>query len=86
MGSATGPLEKNMTINAEWPGYILDILVSEGQEVEEDQQLMLLEGTDEARTQFYVHAPEAGKILKILAGDGDYVQEDDELFEMAEAD
>ncbi|MDR2561113.1 MAG: acetyl-CoA carboxylase biotin carboxyl carrier protein subunit [Holophagales bacterium] len=75
-----------MTINAEWPGYILDIFVSEGEEVEEDQQLMLLEGTDEGRTQFYVHAPEAGKILKILAEDGDYVQEDDELFEMVEAD
>ena len=75
-----------MTINAEWPGYILDIFVSEGEEVEEDQQLMLLEGTDEARTQFYVHAPEAGKILKILAEDGGFVQEDDELFEMIEAD
>jgi biotin carboxyl carrier protein len=50
---------------------------------------MLLEGTDEARTQFFIHAPEAGKIVKVLAVDGEYVQEDDELFEfveMAEAD
>ncbi|MCL1893139.1 MAG: acetyl-CoA carboxylase biotin carboxyl carrier protein subunit [Holophagaceae bacterium] len=75
-----------MIISAEWPGYILDVFVSEGQEVDEDEQLMLLEGTDDARTQFFVHAPEAGKIARLLVSDGDFVQEDDELFELMEGD
>lgn len=75
-----------MIITSEWPGYILDIFVSEGQEVDEDEQLILLEGTDDARTQFFVHAPESGKIAKILVSDGEFVQDDDELFELSETD
>jgi biotin carboxyl carrier protein len=79
-------VEKNMIVSAEWPGYIIEIFVSEGQEVDEDEQLMLLEGTDDARTQFFVHAPESGKIIKILVSDGDFVQDDDELVELIEMD
>ena len=75
-----------MIVSAEWPGYVFDILVLEGQEVDEDEQLMLLEGTDEARSQFFAHAPESGKIVKILVSEGDFVQEDDELIEMLEMD
>ncbi|MCL1907951.1 MAG: acetyl-CoA carboxylase biotin carboxyl carrier protein subunit [Holophagaceae bacterium] len=75
-----------MIIFSEWPGYILDIFVSEGQEVDEDEQLMLMEGTDDGRTQFFVHAPESGKIAKILVSDGEFVQDDDELFELIETD
>ena len=73
-----------MIIQAEWPGYVVDVLVTPGQEVEEDDTLMLLEGTDAAHTPFYVSAPEAGKIKKILLEEGDFAEEDDELVEMAE--
>jgi biotin carboxyl carrier protein len=75
-----------MIISAEWAGYIIEIFVSEGQEVDEDEQLMLMEGTDDARTQFFVHAPETGIISKVLVADGDFVEEDDELIELAEAE
>ena len=75
-----------MIISAEWPGCVLDIFVSEGQEVDEDEQLMLLEGTDDARTQLFVHAPEFGKVVKIFVEEGDFVQVDDELIELVDID
>ena len=73
-----------MIIQAEWPGYVVDVLVTPGQEVEEDDTLMLLEGTDSSHTPFYVSAPEAGKIKRILLEEGDFAEEDDDLVEMAE--
>lgn len=75
-----------MIIRAEWPGYVVDVLVAPGQEVEEDETLMLLEGTDSARMPFYVSAPESGKIKQILLEEGDFAEEDDDLVEMAESD
>jgi acetyl/propionyl-CoA carboxylase alpha subunit len=45
-------MEGGMIIRAEWPGYIVDVLVAPGQEVEEDETLMLLEGTDATHTPF----------------------------------
>ena len=75
-----------MIIRAEWPGYVMDILVTPGQEVEEDEALMLLEGTDSTHTPFYVSAPESGKIKQVLLEEGDFAEEDDDLVEMAESD
>jgi len=75
-----------MIIQAEWPGYVVDVLVTPGQEVEEDDTLMLLEGTDASHTPFYVSAPEAGKIKRILIEEGDFAEEDDDLVEMAESE
>jgi biotin carboxyl carrier protein len=83
--SFVSTVEKAMRVSAEWPGYILDIFASEGQEVDEDEQLMLLEGTDDARTQFFVHAPESGKIEKIFVEEGDFVDDDDDLVELTES-
>ena len=74
-----------MIVSAEWPGYILDIFVAVGQDVDEDEPLMLLEGTDEGRTQFYVNAPESGKVSKILVEDGDFVGDDDDLIELSDS-
>ena len=78
-------VEKTMIVSAGWPGCVLDVLVSVGQEVDEDEQLMLLEETDDGRTQVFIHAPEAGRIVKIMVEDGDFVQEDDDLIEIAES-
>jgi len=75
-----------MIIRAEWPGYVMDILVTPGQEVEEDEALMLLEGTDSTHTPFYVSAPESGKVKQILLEEGDFAEEDDDLVELAEAE
>jgi acetyl-CoA carboxylase biotin carboxyl carrier protein len=77
-------VEKNMIVSAEWPGCVLDIFVSVGQEVDEDEQLMLIEEGDDDRGQIFVHAPEAGRIAKILVEDGDFAQVDDDLVEIAE--
>jgi len=73
-----------MIIRAEWPGYVVGVLVTQGQEVEEDESLMLLEGTDSSHTPFYISAPESGKIKRILLEEGDFAEEDDELVELAD--
>jgi biotin carboxyl carrier protein len=75
-----------MIVRAEWPGYVVDILVILDQEVEEDEALLLIEGTDSTHTPFYSNAPDAGKIKRILVEEGDYVEEDDELLEMVDND
>ncbi len=75
-----------MIVRAEWPGTVVDVLVSPGQEVEEDEALILLEGTDPAHTPFYANASEAGKVQKVLVEEGDFVEEDDDLLEMSEMD
>lgn len=73
-----------MIIRAEWPGTVVDVLVRKGQEVEEDEPLVLLEGTDSAHTPFYAYAPQPGKISEILVEEGDFAEEDDELLEHVE--
>lgn len=73
-----------MIIRAEWPGDVVDVLVAPGQEVEEDETLMLLEGTDATHTPFFVSAPESGKVKHILLEEGDFAEEDDDLVELAE--
>jgi len=75
-----------MIIRAEWPGYVVGVLVTPGQEVEEDESLMLLEGTDTGHTPFYISAPESGKIKRLLVEEGDFAEEDDELVELADMD
>ena len=75
-----------MIVRAEWPGYVMDVLVRLGEEVEEDQALVLLEGTDSSHTPFYVSAPEAGKVREILVEEGDFAEEDDELVSLGESD
>lgn len=75
-----------MIIRAEWPGTVVDVLVSLGQEVEEDEALVLLEGTDSAHTPFYANAAEAGKVAKLLVEEGDFVEEDDDLLELTEVE
>ncbi len=75
-----------MMIRAEWPGTVVDVFVQVGQEVEEDEALVLMEGTDSARTPFYINAPEACRIKKILVEEGDFSEEDDDILEVVEAE
>jgi biotin carboxyl carrier protein len=74
-----------MIVRAEFPGYVVEVLVRPGQEVEEEENLMLLEGTDQEHTPFYVNAPESGKIREILIEEGDFAQEDDDLLVLGDA-
>ena len=75
-----------MIVRAEWPGLAVDVLVTLGQEVEEDEPLILMEGTDAEHTPFYINAPESGKIRRIMIEEGDFAEEDDEIIEMCEID
>lgn len=75
-----------MMIRAEWPGMVMDVFCQVGQEVEEDEALILMEGTDSAHTPYYINAPDTGKIRKIFVEEGDYVDEDDDMVEMLDAD
>lgn len=60
-------------------GDILTIMVSEGEEVKKDQNLLEIE-TDKATMP--IPSPEAGKIVKILVGEGDTVNIGAALFEI----
>ncbi len=73
-----------MIVKAEWPGYVIDVLVRTGQEVEEDEPLALLEGTDSGRSTFYIHATEGGKVREIFVEEGDFLHEDDDLMVIGE--
>ena len=74
------------TVRAEYPGYVMDILVRPGDSVEEEEALILMESTDQDHTPFYVNAPEAGKVREILMEEGDFADEDDELMVLADAE
>lgn len=73
-------------IRAEYPGYVMDVLVRPGQEVEEDEPLMILEGTDAQHTQFYVNASVGGKVKELYVEEGDFAQEDDDLVAIGDAE
>lgn len=75
-----------MIVKAEWPGYIIDVLVRTGQEVEEDEPLVLLEGTDAGRSTFYINASEGGKVKEIFVEEGDFAHEDDDLLVIGEVE
>ena len=82
-----------MIVRAEWPGYVMDVLVllhllAQALVLleEVDEGLVLLEGTDSSHTPFYVSAPEAGRVREILVEEGDFAEEDDELVSLGESD
>lgn len=64
-------------------GDVLSILVSEGDEVTKDQDLLELE-TDKATMP--IPSPSAGKIVKILVGEGDTVQVGAAIMQIEAAD
>lgn len=76
----------SLTVRAEYPGYVMDILVRPGDAVEEEEALILMESTDQDHTPFYVNAPEAGKVREILLEEGDFADEDDELMVLGDMD
>lgn len=59
------------TLEAEMPGKVLRILVEEGQEVEEEQGLLVLVAM---KMENELGSPKKGKVKKILVGEGDSVE------------
>ena len=75
-----------MIIKAEWPGYVMEVLVKPGQDVEEDEPLFLMETADNQHSSFYINSPEGGRVKEILVDEGDYMNEDDDMLTMGESD
>lgn len=78
MGFATNGSKNIDSISAPMPGLILDILVEEGQEVEEEEQLLILEAM---KMENIITSPRNGVIKKIGVSKGDAVDKKQLLIE-----
>lgn len=78
MGFASNGQKSIDSIMAPMPGLILDILVSEGQEVQEDDQLLILEAM---KMENIIASPRSGTIKKIGVKKGDAVDKKQLLIE-----
>ena len=63
-------------VTSEVPGKVVDIEVSVGDEVDEDDSLIVLESM---KMEIPVEAPMSGKIVKVHVAEGDVVAEDQPL-------
>ena len=68
-----------MQIKAELAGNLWKIVVREGQQVEADETLMILESM---KMEIPITAPNAGRVTKIHAMEGETVQEGQLLIEV----
>ncbi|MER3376510.1 MAG: biotin/lipoyl-containing protein [Allomuricauda sp.] len=78
MGFATNGVKNIDSISAPMPGLILDISVEEGQEVKEDEQLLVLEAM---KMENIITSPRNGVIKKITVNQGDAVDKKQLLIE-----
>lgn len=78
MGFASNSNKNIDTIEAPMPGLILDILVQEGQEVKEDDQLVILEAM---KMENIITSPRNGVIKKIGVKQGEAVDKKQLLIE-----
>jgi biotin carboxyl carrier protein len=67
------------TINAPMVGKVVKVLVQVGQEVTEDEPVVMLEAM---KVEMPVSAPEDGRVKAILVKEGDTVEGDQELVEL----
>lgn len=70
MGFAINGAKSIDSVSAPMPGLILDILVEEGQEVKEDDQLLILEAM---KMENIIISPRSGTIKKIAVKQGETV-------------
>jgi len=71
------------TVNAEIPGVVIEISVTEGQEVTEGDPLLILEAM---KMQNEISAPVTGKVTKVAVTAGDSVATDELLIEIEAAE
>jgi biotin carboxyl carrier protein len=78
MGFEVGATKKVNEIKAPMPGLILEINVKEGQEIKEDDQVLILEAM---KMENVISSPRDGKIKSISAMQGDAVEKNQLLIE-----
>ncbi|WP_223826584.1 acetyl-CoA carboxylase biotin carboxyl carrier protein subunit [Flagellimonas sp. S3867] len=78
MGFASNGSKNINSISAPMPGLILSISVEEGQEVEEDQQLLVLEAM---KMENIITSPRKGVVKKVAVKQGDAVDKQQLLIE-----
>ena len=67
-------------LKAQMAGTVLEVLVAEGQAVEEGQDLVCLESM---KMQMFLQAEQAGTVSSVKVGAGDFVNEGDVILELA---
>ena len=66
-------------IRAEMAGKVLEVLVSDGDAVGEDQDLILIESM---KMQIPVGSPETGTVVKVFVVGGQFLNEGDPIVEL----
>lgn len=67
------------TVKANMAGTVWKIVVSEGEEVNAGQDMVILESM---KMEIPIAAEENGKVKKILVQEGDFINEEDDLVEL----
>lgn len=67
-------------IRAEMAGKVLEVLVSEGDAISEDQDLIIIESM---KMQIPVGSPEEGKVMKVFVVAEQFVNEGDAIIELS---
>lgn len=80
---SAGEQAGNGTVIAEIPGIVIEITVTEGQEVTEGDPLLILEAM---KMQNEISAPVSGKVTKVAVTAGDSVATDELLIEIEAAE
>ena len=66
-------------VKASMAGTVWKILVTEGEQVEADQDVVILESM---KMEIPIAAEEAGTVKRIIAAEGDFINVDDDLLEI----
>ena len=76
---ATAPAAGGLSITSPMPGLVFKIVVSVGQQVAKDQELIILEAM---KMESPIHAPNAATVSAILVKEGDAVSEGQVLIQL----
>ena len=77
---APPPVAGGQSITSPMPGLVFNIVVSVGQQVAKDQELVVLEAM---KMESPIHAPSAGTVASILVKEGDAVSEGQVLIQLS---
>ena len=77
---AAAPAAGGLSITSPMPGLVFKIVVSVGQQVAKDQQLIILEAM---KMESPIHAPNAATVSAILVKEGDAVTEGQVLIQLS---
>ena len=77
---APSPVAGGQSITSPMPGLVFKIVVSVGQQVAKDQELVVLEAM---KMESPIHAPSAGTVASILVKEGDAVSEGQVLIQLS---